>query len=310
MVSLQVRLFSRAVGRGWRCRQMPLARVGSTRSVPATLGLPPLTARVLSRLHCSGSRLLYMERALPCVWFQFSGSPQKCRLGWACVLCLPRRSSSGSQEPDEHTLPGCREPSPLRGPRLSFPAAVWCALCLFQGAGLQPRPSRWMSTIQKLRKSLVRNWEPVCSLVGEPSLGPHLPLSLPPCLLPLAGMGQSAARQLFSGIAQSFLCSVNGPAVSSVSGFCRLIFFLSLALPQFKLLSHKSSLRLPSGHLGLVLTLSNATAPLCSAPTCCQRLGYFFAGSCFQACNLRVLFNFPPSQVALRGSKPPPDPPV
>ena len=28
--------------------------------------------------------------------------------------------------------------------------------------------------------------------------------------------------------------------------------------PQFKLLSHKSSLRLPSGHSGLVLTLSNA----------------------------------------------------
>ena len=33
---------------------------------------------------------------------------------------------------------------------------------------------------------------------------------------------------------------------------------LSLAIPQFGLLSHVSSLRLLSGHSGLVLTLSNA----------------------------------------------------
>ena len=53
-------------------------------------------------------------------------------------------------------------------------------------------------------------------------------------------------------------CSVplfcEGPAVCSG----RLIFSLSLAIPQFKLVTHKSSLRLSSGHSGLVLTLSNA----------------------------------------------------
>ena len=38
----------------------------------------------------------------------------------------------------------------------------------------------------------------------------------------------------------------------------RLIFSLSFALPQFKLVTHKSSLRLSSGHSGPVLTLSNA----------------------------------------------------
>ena len=43
--------------------------------------------------------------------------------------------------------------------------------------------------------------------------------------------------------------------------FPRLI--LSLAIPQFKLLSHISSLRLSSGHSGPVLRLSNAT---CSSP--------------------------------------------
>ena len=35
-------------------------------------------------------------------------------------------------------------------------------------------------------------------------------------------------------------------------------FFSSLTIPQFGLLSHVSSLRLSSGHSGLVLTLSNA----------------------------------------------------
>ena len=41
------------------------------------------------------------------------------------------------------------------------------------------------------------------------------------------------------------------------------IFSLSFAVPQFKLVSHKSSLQLPSGHSGPVLTLSNAA---CSSP--------------------------------------------
>ena len=40
----------------------------------------------------------------------------------------------------------------------------------------------------------------------------------------------------------------------------RLIFSLSLAIPQFKLVTHKSSLRLSSGHSGPVLTLSNAAS--------------------------------------------------
>ena len=74
---VSVCLFSRAVGREERCRQISLACVWSTRSVPTTLGLPhtgfaptlgllALTARVL---HCSGSKLLYRERALSCVRF-------------------------------------------------------------------------------------------------------------------------------------------------------------------------------------------------------------------------------------------------
>ena len=83
----------------------------------------PAHGCVLPRLHCSGSRLLSRARALPGVRFQFSGIPQKHRFGWACVLCLPRRSSSGLQGLDGCTLPRCSAPSPLRGPSLSFHAS-------------------------------------------------------------------------------------------------------------------------------------------------------------------------------------------
>ena len=88
-------LFSRAVGREGRCKQITLA---CARSASATLGLPPLTARVPSLPHCSGSRLLRWEpseagpglhappRSKP-LRFRHSGSPQRHRLHWACVLC-------------------------------------------------------------------------------------------------------------------------------------------------------------------------------------------------------------------------------
>ena len=71
-------------GEGGGCRQMSLC-VGSARRVPATLGLPRIGVSVISRLHCSGSRLLYMERALRWVRFQFSGPPQKRGFGCASV---------------------------------------------------------------------------------------------------------------------------------------------------------------------------------------------------------------------------------
>ena len=116
-----------------------------------------------------------------------------------------------------------------------------------------------MSTIQNLRKSLVRNWKPVCSLVGVLSLGPSLPLSPSPCLLPPAGDGLVRCR-----LALLWNCSVL-PLFCERLAVCLgwLVFSLSLAIPQFKLLSRISSLQLPSGHSGPDLTLSNAT---CSSP--------------------------------------------
>ena len=128
--------------------------------------------------------------------FRFSGTPQMCRLRWASVLCFPRLSSSGNQELEELTLPRFRAPYPLPIPACFWASQVQCTLCLFLGADLWLQPSRLMSTIQNLMKSLVRNWKPVCSLVGNALSGAEFssfqPGGLPrPCLL--WEMGQSTA---------------------------------------------------------------------------------------------------------------------
>ena len=60
-----------------------------------------------------------------------------------------------------------------------------------------------------------------------------------------------------------------------------LFFFsLSLAIPQFGLLSHVSALSLPSGHSGLLLTLSMQLSPPLLADGRYERLSYFSTGSC------------------------------
>ena len=116
-------MFSHAVGRADHCKQISLACVGSARSVSATLGLPPLTACVLSR-----SILLRLQvalqgncpkRALRCRHFP-GLSPQLQVLGYSTkaqtqlglrFVPFPGRSSSGNQVLGEHTLP-----------------SVWCVL--------------------------------------------------------------------------------------------------------------------------------------------------------------------------------------
>ena len=167
-----------------------------------------------------------------------------------------------------------------------------------------------MSTIQNLRKSLVRNWEPVCSLVGVPALGPSLPLSPSLCLPPPAGDGPVRSRLalLWDRSVLPLLCE----RAHSVFGW--LIFSLSLAIPQFKLMSHVSSLRLPSGHSGLVLTLSNAA---CSSPFRPHLLVgdggiwvTFMLGVAFRHVICGFYFMFPPVRLPSEIRKLPPDPQV
>jgi len=79
------------VGRKEHCKQISLSCVGIAHSVLATLGLPPLTVFVLFqstllRLQAAGPGLYALPRSKT-LRFRFSGTLQRCRLGWACVLC-------------------------------------------------------------------------------------------------------------------------------------------------------------------------------------------------------------------------------
>ena len=92
-----------------------------------------------------------------------------------------------------------------------------------------------------------------------------------------------------------------GPFVLWTAGSVfRPVNVLSFAVPQFKLVTHKSSLQLPSGHSGPVLTLSNAAR---SSPFCPHLLvvdagiwGTFLLGVAFRhvICGFYLFF---PSQL-------------
>ena len=91
-------MFSCAAGREDHGKQTSLARVGRARSVWATLGFPAhgvcafsvYTAQApdysAGELSKAGPGLRALPRSKP-LRFKFSGTPQRCRLAWACVLC-------------------------------------------------------------------------------------------------------------------------------------------------------------------------------------------------------------------------------
>ena len=95
---------------------------------------PSILLRLQVDLQGAGPELHALPRPKP-LRFQFSGTPQNHRLGWACILCLPCLSSSGSQELDGRTLPGCGAPHPPGVPA-SVSACTSCTsgFCLFWGA--------------------------------------------------------------------------------------------------------------------------------------------------------------------------------
>ena len=92
-------------------------------------------------LHCSGSRLLSREWVLHCV--DFPGLSRSDSGFWVfhkstdsfgpAFCAFPSQSSSGSQELDKHTLPGCRALYPLRGPSLSFRVCWLGVPCVSSG---------------------------------------------------------------------------------------------------------------------------------------------------------------------------------
>ena len=105
-------------------------------------------------------------------------------------------------------------------------------------------------------------------------LGLRLPLDLwlwlPPACLSASRRGGPVHSWLALLWCHSILCSVSRPSCALVRAFrgkvlSPFFFSLSLAIPQFGLLSHVSSFRLSSGHSGVVLTLSMQPVPPCQA---------------------------------------------
>ena len=98
-----------------------------------------------------------------------------------------------------------------------------------------------------------------------------------------------------------------------VRGFHSLILSLSLGIPQFKLLSHVSSLPLPSGHSGPVLTLSNATGSSLFSPHLLVAdagiWGTFLLGVAFRLVICRFYLFFLPVGLPSEIRKLPPDRP-
>ena len=93
-------------------------------------------------LHCSGSKLLYNERALSFVHFPgLSRSDSGFRVlhkdadSVGPEFCaFPGWSSSGSQELDEHTPPGCRAPIPSAVSASVSVCTIWVHLVSLLGS--------------------------------------------------------------------------------------------------------------------------------------------------------------------------------
>ena len=121
------------------CKQISLACVGSAHSVWATLGLPLLTVCVFSqstllRLHVAlqelskaGPALRALPRSKP-LSFRFLGTPQRHRLGWACILCLVSTLSQVGGVSYHLPGPSCSVLGVQREHCLR------CAMCLLWGA--------------------------------------------------------------------------------------------------------------------------------------------------------------------------------
>ena len=161
MVSCSGSLVQSCCGEGGALQTNVIGLCGEHSQCSGHTGFAPLAGVCFPRLHCSGSWLLYRERALRCLRFQFLGPPQKRRLGWPAVCAFPARAAQADRN-FMGALSPVHAPSPLRRPSLSFLArqSGACALCLF--CGRDPpgrcRPSRISGSVWLETGSLCAVW--------------------------------------------------------------------------------------------------------------------------------------------------------
>ena len=204
--------------------------MGSARSVPATLGLPLLTECVLSQstllrlqvaLQGVGPGLPALPRSKP-LRFRFLETPQRRRLSWACVLYpSPVWEAQVTMCLRAHSPQAVIASYHLRGPSrldswvaLGVPISSMPCVSLLGSWSLAATLPADVNCPES-QDVLVRNWKPVCSLVGDAISGAEFaPFRLwlaPTCPLSLAGNGP--VHSLLSSGVHSVLCSVSKPAV-------------------------------------------------------------------------------------------------
>ena len=255
---------------------------GSALSRTTALCLPQPKVVCISQVHIAQA-LECSSRALSQV------CPAFCALAWSKSLLaasqghsprwadycgpFPGLSSSGDWVLGEHTVPGepCTRCTSLvladQFPRCAVrpQSQVCCVSPLgswYQAVTLLPDVY-----LPGSQKDVLSNWELAHSLVEDEVLGAQI--ATPPCLLALAATHLPLCLQGERDLYSSWLalqwdslnplfcecakghCVVSKPFTGNVS----LSLSLSLTIPWFGLLSHISSLRLSSGHSGLVLTL-------------------------------------------------------
>ena len=113
-----------------------------------------------------------------------------------------------------------------------------------------------------------------CSLWGRVCPSPSGSDCCPPASLPLVQDGPVCCWLAFLWYSLIPLFCERARLCIRLEPFIGKFFYfpLSLAIPQFGLLSQVSSLRLSSGHSGPVFTLSMQPTPPCSAPAHCWRM--------------------------------------
>ena len=170
-------------------------RLGHTRFAPAhgLCAFPVYTAQgpgcSAVELSKEGPGLHALPRSKP-LRFRFSGTTQRHRLGWACVLCSSQIWAAQATKFLASTLSGgavslTTSPAPaawVLGAQRK--RCLRCAVCFLWEADLWLKPFWWMSTIQGPRKTWLAPGSTLALWYRMLSPGPRLPLSSSGCCLP------------------------------------------------------------------------------------------------------------------------------
>ena len=207
-------------------------------------------------LHCSapgcsagelseaGPGLCAPPRPKP-LMFRFSGTPQRCRLSWACVLCPSQVQATQVTRclVSAQSWAGQCVLLPPLPQTLGFLGAqrehhFRCAVCLLWGADLWLPPSWWMSTVHYPRKTWLATGSLLTVWQRMPSLGPRSPLStqlwLSPACISASSGGWTCLQPASSPLvfAQCFVLWVGWQCLrlELFTDKLSLFFFLSLWL--------------------------------------------------------------------------------